>query len=274
MPYTFEDYKKNADIMRKYIGNFTPRLMLILGSGLGAMADMVEDPVKVSYKFNDRVFKSAAPGHASQFVFGRLFGKEVCIMQGRLHCYEGYTAEESAFPVRMMRLLGAESLIVTNEAGCVNSSWKRGDIMIIDDHIKFQGESPLKGHNIDELGPRFPDMSNVYSPRLKDIAREAAAEIGFGLREGIYFYSPGPQYETPAEIRAMRVLGADAVGMSTVPEVIAGRHCGMEILGFSLLTNMAAGILKQQLTEEEVLESGAEAAERFSLLIKKCIEKI
>ena len=174
----------------------------------------------------------------------------------------------------MLRLLGAETLVVTNAAGAVNTAFSAGDIMLITDHIKLFGVSPLCGPNLEEFGPRFPDMSHVYTPRLQDAARQAAAELDISLREGVYMYFPGPQYETPAEVRAARLLGADAVGMSTVPEAIVAAHCGMEVLGFTLCTNMAAGVLDQPLSSDEVIAAGQAAGPRFSALVKACLTRL
>jgi purine-nucleoside phosphorylase len=187
---------------------------------------------------------------------------------------EGYDFDDVTFPIRVMHLLGAEKLVVTNASGCVNKDWKAGELMLIADHIKFMLDSPLCGPKIPEFGPRFPDSSYNYSPALRTMAKEGAKELGIKLHEGVYMYMPGPQYETPAEIRAARILGADAVGMSTAPEVIVARHCGMEVLGLTLLTNMAAGILDQPLSEEEVLSAAANAREKFSKLVLGCLEKL
>ena len=217
---------------------------------------------------------STAPDHKGRFVFGRLAGRNVAVMQGRLHAYEGWSFADAAYPVRVLRLLGAETLIVTNAAGAVNDAFDVGDIMLITDHIKFFAMSPLTGPNVEEFGPRFPDMTHVYTPALQAVARDAAKKLDLRLQEGVYMYFPGPQYETPAEIRAARLLGADAVGMSTVPETIVAAHCGMKVLGFTLCTNMAAGVLDQPLSGEEVIEAGKVAAPRFSALVKACLEQV
>ena len=176
--------------------------------------------------------------------------------------------------MRVLRLLGCDTLIVTNAAGCVNLDWKAGDLMLIADHIKFFMESPLRGENLPEFGVRFPDASHLYTPALREMARQTARELGIGLREGVYMYFPGPQYETPAEVRAARALGADAVGMSTVPEAIVAAHCGMDVLGFTLCTNMGAGVLDQPLSSDEVLAAAATAGPRFSALVKACLARL
>ena len=273
MEYTYQQYCESAEALRSVLGEFVPRVLLVLGSGLGALGDEVEEPIFVPYETVPHMKHSTAPGHQGRFVFGRLAGQNVAVMQGRLHAYEGWSFADAAYPVRLMRLLGAETLLVTNAAGAVNDAFDVGDIMLITDHIKFFAMSPLQGENIEEFGPRFPDMSHVYTPALQETARAAAKELGIRLQEGVYMYFPGPQYETPAEIRAARILGADAVGMSTVPETITAAHCGMQVLGFTLCTNMAAGVLDQPLSGEEVIEAGKIAAPRFSALVKACLAK-
>ena len=274
MNYTFAQYKQSADYLRQRIGDFTPQVLMVLGSGLGFLGDVVENAVAVSYADIPHFKASTAPGHKGQLVFGTLRGKPVAVMQGRMHHYEGYSYEEVAYAVRVVKLLGASKLIVTNAAGCVNTAWQAGELMLITDHIKLFMESPLRGPNVEEFGVRFPDASHLYTPALQTLARSKAKALGLTLREGVYMYFPGPQYETPAEVRLARTLGADAVGMSTAPEVIVAGHCGMEVLGFTLLSNMAAGILDQPLTEEEVLEAAAAAREHFSALVLACLEEM
>lgn len=274
MTFSFSQYQESADHLRSRIGDFRPEVLMILGSGLGFMAELLEDPVCIPYGQIPHFKPSTAPGHKGQFVFGRLEGKNVAVMQGRMHYYEGYSFPEITFAVRVLRLLGAEKLIVTNAAGCINQEWNVGSLMLITDHIKLSLDSPLRGENIPEFGVRFPDASTVYTPEYQSIARKAAAELDIPLKEGVYMFFSGPQYETPAEIRAARILGADAAGMSTVPEALVARHCGMKVLGFSLLTNMAAGILDQPLCEEEVLEAAAAARDQFSKLVRKCLAEL
>ena len=274
MNYTFGQYQESAAYIRGQIGGFLPKVAMILGSGLGWLGDVVEDAIVVPYGDIPHFKASTAPGHKGQLVFGTLAGQKVAVMQGRMHHYEGYSYEEASYAVRVLRLLGCDTLIVTNAAGCVRTDWKAGDLMLITDHIKMFSESPLRGENLPQFGVRFPDASTLYTPRLRALARDVAAQQGVSLKEGVYFYCYGPQYETPAEIRAVRVLGGDAVGMSTAPEVIVAGHCGMEVLGFTLLSNMAAGILDQPLSEEEVLEAGAAAREKFSKLVLGCLEAL
>lgn len=274
MNYTFAQYQESAAAIRAKIGDFRPDVAMVLGSGLGYLGDLVEHAVAVPYGEIPHFKVSTAPGHKGQLVFGQLNGRNVAVMQGRMHHYEGYSYEEVSYAVRVLRLLGCGTLIVTNAAGCVNTGWGAGELMLITDHIKLFMESPLRGENIPEFGPRFPDASHLYTPALRELARSAAADLGLTLREGVYMYFPGPQYETPAEVRFARVAGADAVGMSTVPEVITAAHCGMQVLGFTLLSNMAAGILDQPLSEQEVLDAAAAARDHFSRLVLTCLERL
>ena len=274
MEYTFSDYQESERAIREKIGDFRPEVALVLGSGLGFLGDVVEDAVAVDYRDIPHFKVSTAPGHKGRMVLGTLRGKKVAVMQGRMHHYEGYDYKDVSYGVRVMRLLGADKLIVTNAAGCVREDWKAGDLMLITDHIKMFLESPLRGENLPEFGPRFPDASFLYTPALQELARKTAAELNIPIREGVYMYFPGPQYETPAEVRMARILGGDAVGMSTAPEVITAGPCGMEVLGFTLLTNMAAGILPRKLTEEEVLEAAEACKDKFSRLVLACLEKM
>ncbi len=274
MSYTFAQYQESADYLRGQIGTFTPKVAMILGSGLGYLGDEVEAPIRVPYGQIPHFKTSTAPGHKGQLVFGRLDGQNVAVMQGRLHPYEGYSLEEVTFAVRVLRLLGADTLIVTNAAGCVNLDWEPGDLMVIDDQIKMAMDSPLRGPNLSQFGPRFPDCSYLYTPALRQIAHEVAEEQGITLRHGVYMFWTGPHYESPAEVRAARILGADAVGMSTAPEVLVAAHCGMQVLGVSLLSNMAAGILDQPLSEEEVLIAAEAGKEKFSALIRGCLKRM
>ena len=274
MHYTFAQYQQSADYIRGKIGSFTPKVAMILGSGLGYMGDIVENPIAVPYGEIPHFKASTAPGHKGRLVFGTLEGQPVAVMQGRMHHYEGYSYEEVAYAVRVLKLLGCSTLIVTNAAGCVNMNWKAGDLMLITDQIKIFMESPLRGENLPEFGVRFPDASHLYTPALQEVARSAARELRIDLKEGVYMYFPGPQYETPAEVRFARIAGADAVGMSTAPEVIVAGHCGMQVLGFTLLSNMAAGILNQPLSEEEVLEAAEACKDKFSRLVLACLKKI
>ena len=274
MNYTFAQYQESAEYIRSKIGDFTPKAAMVLGSGLGFMGDVVKDPIVVPYGEIPHFKASTAPGHKGRLVFGTLEGQSVAVMQGRMHHYEGYSYEEVGYAVRVLRLLGCDTLIVTNAAGCVNMNWKAGDLMLITDQIKIFMESPLRGENLPQFGVRFPDASHLYTPALQQMARKTARELRIDLKEGVYMYFPGPQYETPAEVRFARMAGADAVGMSTAPEVIVAGHCGMQVLGFTLLSNMAAGILDRPLSEEEVLEAAAACRDKFSKLVLACLKQI
>ncbi len=274
MDYSFAAYQESADFLRGRIGDFVPKVLMVLGSGLGALGDEVENPIPVSYDEIPHFKASTAPGHKGRLVFGTLAGRPVAVMQGRMHHYEGYSYEEVSYAVRVLRLLGADTMIVTNAAGGVNLDFQAGELMLITDQIKIFLESPLRGPNLREFGPRFPDASYLYTPRLQQLARQQAALLNLSLREGVYMYFPGPQYETPAEVRMARLLGGDAVGMSTAPEVTVAGHCGMEVLGITLVSNMAAGILPQPLSEQEVLETAAAARAGFTALLLACLKEL
>ncbi|PAB57753.1 purine-nucleoside phosphorylase [Anaeromicrobium sediminis] len=253
---------------------YEPKIGLILGSGLGALANEIED--KEIYPYNEipNFPVSTVEGHAGQLVIGKLEGKVVVAMQGRFHYYEGYSMQEVTFPVRVMKLLGVEKLVVTNAAGAVNAEFKPGDLMIISDHLNLSGDNPLMGKNLAEFGPRFPDMSNAYDSELRGKVREIAKSLDMEIREGVYACMSGPSYETPAEVRMVRILGADAVGMSTAPEVTVAVHSGMKAVGISCMTNMAAGILDQPLDHSEVMETSAMAREKFVVLMRNIIKNI
>ncbi len=240
---------------------------LILGSGL---SDLLSPGGAVSLPYSDipGFPLSTAPGHKSEWVCGEMCGKRVCVMRGRFHAYEGYPSKDIVLPVRVMKLLGVTTLLITCATGAVNPSLRPGDLMLISDHIAFGGENPLTGENDDFFGPRFPDMSAAYSPVLREKAKSAAKAEGIDLKEGVYIRFPGPSYETPAEIRAARVLGADVVGMSTVPEVIAARHCSIDVAAIAAVTNMAAGILEKPITHEEVLRAGEAVRDKLAALIR------
>ena len=274
MSIPFVQYQESADFIRARLGGFVPKVAMVLGSGLGFLGDVVEDPIRVPYGEIPHFKVSTAPGHKGQLVFGNLRGQKVAVMQGRMHHYEGYSYEEVSYAVRVLRLLGCDTLIVTNAAGGVNLDFKAGDLMLITDQIKIFMESPLRGENLPEFGPRFPDSTHLYTPALQDLARKAAADLGIALKEGVYMYFPGPQYETPAEVRFARIAGADAVGMSTAPEVITAGHCGMQVLGFTLVSNLAAGILDQPLSEQEVLDAAEACKDKFSRLVLECLGRL
>lgn len=251
-----------------------PEIGLIMGSGLGVLGDLIEEAVVIPYNDIPHFPVSTVEGHAGDLLVGKLSGRNVVLMKGRFHMYEGYGPELTAFPVRVMKALGASSLLVTNAAGGINLNFASGNLMLISDHINLTGKNPLIGPNDNELGVRFPDMSEAYSKRLRGIASEIANEQGFSLQEGVYVGLLGPTYETPAEIRMLRALGADAVGMSTVAEVIAARHSGIEVVGISCITNMAAGILDQPLSHDEVMETAERVKSQFLGLVTALIAKM
>lgn len=261
-----EKIKESVSFISSRI-NKVPEIGMILGSGLGSLADKIEDPVKIKYEEIPHFPKSTVEGHAGQLVIGELGNKTVVAMQGRFHFYEGYNLKEVTFPVRVMIGLGVESLLVTNAAGGVNTDFEPGDLMIISDHINFTGNNPLIGENLDELGPRFVDMSMPYNREYMEIARRVASKQGLNIKEGVYMWLTGPTYETPQEVKMARILGADAVGMSTVPEVIVANHEGVKVLGISCITNMASGILDQPLNHEEVVETSMRVKDNFEKLI-------
>ena len=265
--------REAADYIRARISDL-PEIGLVLGSGWGDFAEHVEDAVHIPYTEVPGFPKTGVAGHAGEWVIGRIAGKTVAVMSGRFHYYEGHDMTTVTLPVRVMQLLGVKTLILTNAAGGVNGEYEVGDLMLISDHISMTGASPLFGPNIDELGPRFPDMTHVYDRDLRFLAHLVANGQHFRLREGVYAQMPGPCYETPAEIRMLRVLGADAVGMSTVPEAVAARHGGIKVMGISCITNMAAGVLDAPLSHGEVMEASRKAAGRVKAFLEEMIRRI
>ena len=251
--------------------DFCPKVALILGSGLGDFAESVEAADIIEYRDIPDFPCSTAPGHKGRFIFGTVSGVPAVIMQGRVHYYEGYDITDVVLPVRLMRLLGAETLILTNAAGGINENFDRGDLMVIRDHISSLVPSPLIGENIEALGTRFPDMTKIYDEKLSDAIVRLGGELGIAVREGVYIQTTGPQYETPAEIRAYRTLGADAVGMSTACEAIAAVHCGYRVCGISCISNLAAGMSGQPLTHEEVKETADRVGKDFARLLNALI---
>ncbi|WP_172250376.1 purine-nucleoside phosphorylase [Saccharibacillus deserti] len=262
-----------ADYIRSQT-QLQPEIGLILGSGLGILANLIENPVSIPYEKIPHFPVSTVEGHEGELLIGTIQGRPVVLMKGRFHMYEGYGPEVTAFPVRVMKNLGVSGLLVTNAAGGVNTSFTPGDLMLLSDHLNLTGKSPLIGPNDSALGVRFPDMSEAYSRRLRAVAKEAAAGQNFTFKEGVYAGLLGPSYETPAEIRMLRTLGADAVGMSTVSETIVARHAGLEVLGISCITNMAAGILDQPLSHDEVMETADLVKEKFLGLVLGIIPKM
>jgi len=273
MKYNYEYYKKSADYILGKV-DYVPKLAIVLGSSLGELAREIVHPIEIDYADIPNFLMSTVDSHAGKLILGELCGKKVVCMSGRFHYYEGYDFEQLTIPIRVFKLLGVQSTILTNAAGAINTSFRAGDIMIINDHIKLMGASPLRGPNIEEFGPRFFDIGNMYTKDLITIAKEASEYTDLKVHEGVYMFWGGPQFESHAEIRAMRLLGADAVGMSTVPEVLTAAHCGMPLLALSLLTNMAAGILKQPVSSEEVGETAALVSERFVRYLKEIVERM
>ncbi|MFD2702480.1 purine-nucleoside phosphorylase [Paenibacillus shunpengii] len=248
-----------------------PEIGLILGSGLGILAELIEDAVAIAYEDIPHFPVSTVEGHVGELLIGNIQGRPVVMMKGRFHMYEGYGPEVTAFPVRVMKEIGVEKMLVTNAAGGVNTNYHAGDLMIISDHLNLTGRNPLVGPNEPAFGVRFPDMSEAYSGRLRNLAKTTAEAQGFNIQEGVYAGLLGPNYETPAEIVMLRKLGADAVGMSTVAEVIVARHTGIEVLGISCITNMAAGILDQPLSHDEVMETAEQVKGKFLGLVMALI---
>lgn len=268
-----KNIKEAADFILSK-SKYKPQIGLILGSGLGAIADQIEDAEYYSYNELPNFPVSTVEGHAGRLVIGKFQGKEVVAMQGRFHFYEGYNMSQVTFPVRVMKLIGVETVIVTNAAGAVNTSYKPGDLVLINDHINFSGTNPLIGGNLSDFGTRFPDMSEAYNKELRAKVREIANGLGIELKDGVYAMFTGPTYETPAEVKMARIMGADAVGMSTVPEVIIANHSGMKVIGISCMTNMAAGILEQPLNHQEVMETSEMVREKFINLMTNVIKEV
>ena len=269
------NYYEMAQTAANYIKGIIkdkPEIGIILGSGLGPLANEIVNPIEIDYKSIPGFPVSTVEGHAGKLVFGTLEGKKVLAMKGRFHYYEGYDSQQVVLPVRVMKLLGIDNLLVTNAAGGLNTAFSAGALMLIKDHISFFAPAALRGANVSEFGVRFPDMSEAYSKELIGMAKEVAASKGVPVFEGVYAFAQGPMYETPAEIRALGVLGADAVGMSTVLEVMTARHASMNVLGISCITNMAAGILNQKLDHEEVMETAKKVEKGFVSLAKGIIE--
>lgn len=273
MEYSLEYYKKSADYIRARAEG-EPEIAIVLGSALGPFADRIEDRTEIDYADIPNFLVSTVSGHAGKLIFGTVAGRRVVCMSGRFHFYEGYDFEQLAIPVRVMKLLGAKKLILTNAAGAINTDYKPGDVVIIKDHIKLFGASPMRGENIPEFGPRFFDISKLYTPELRAAALKAAKSSPLTVHEGVYFYFSGPQFETPAEIRAARILGGDLAGMSTVTEALTAAHCGMPVLAMSVVTNMAAGVLDQPLSGEKVESAGASVAAPFSDFMTEIVKNI
>lgn len=268
-----ERVKKTVEYIQKKT-ELRPEIAVVLGSGLGAFAEELEDAAVIPYGEIPNFMVATAPGHNGHLVIGRMCGKEILCMQGRFHYFEGYDLKDVVYPIRVMKMLGIQKLVVTNSCGGIDLTFNPGDLMLIEDHINLLGNNPLIGSNEEEFGVRFTDMSEAYNKEIRDVIQSAAGELGIELKKGIYCAYTGPTYETPAEIRMMRGMGASAVGMSTVPEVITANHCGIKVAAISCITNMAAGILPQALSSEEVIETADRVKETFMALLKKTMENL
>ncbi|MCT2537449.1 purine-nucleoside phosphorylase [Aquibacillus koreensis] len=269
----YNQVQEAATFIEKQLDN-KPSVGLILGSGLGVLAEEIQNPTTIPYDAIPHFPVSTVEGHKGQLVLGELEGKQVIAMQGRFHFYEGYAMEQVTFPVRVMKQLGVEHLFVTNAAGGINERFQAGDLMLITDHINNMGTNPLIGPNEENIGARFPDMSEAYNKGLINHAKQCANELALKVQEGVYVGNTGPSYETGAEVRMLRTLGGDAVGMSTVPEVIIANHAGLKVLGISCISNMAAGILDQPLSHDEVMETTEKVREDFLRFVKKIIQTL
>lgn len=270
MHKNIDKIQEAADYIRSKLAG-KPEIAIILGSGLGPIVDAIKQPCELDYGDIPGFPVTTVPGHAGKLVYGTLGGRRVLAMKGRFHLYEGYDISQVVFNIRVFKLLGISDLLVTNAAGGINTDFKPGDLMLITDHISFFAPSPLRGVNFEEFGTRFPDMCNAYDSGMIRAAREAAKIEGFELREGVYAFAQGPMFETPSEVKALRILGADAVGMSTVPEVITAHHSGMRVLGISCITNMAAGVIGQPLNHREVMDTAKQIEDKFSSFVTRIV---
>ena len=268
---TYESIQNMLEQVRKKT-DFVPEIALVLGSGLGGFADSIGKEAEIPYSAIEGFPVSTVSGHEGKFIFGKVGGVKIAAMQGRVHYYEGYSMDEVVLPIRLLKLMGAEKLILTNAAGGINPAFESGDLMIIKDHIASFVPSVLRGTNIDELGVRFPDMSSIYDSELIRDIKKSAAEVGINIKEGIYLQTAGPNYESCAEVQMFKILGADAVGMSTACEAIAANHMGMKICGISCISNLAAGIAKHPLTHAEVKETADRVSGQFKKLITELIK--
>ena len=272
--FKYEDYQKSAEYIKNKIEGKNPKIAIILGSGLGVLAEEFEEKIVIKYDEIPNFPVSTVAGHAGELIIGKLNGVEVLAMNGRFHYYEGYDLKVATFPVRVFKLLGIEKLIVTNAAGGINTDFAAGDFMVINDYLSFFAESVLRGANLEEFGERFIDMSETFdkdlSAKLKDVIQKHTGKA----HEGVYAYMKGPTFESPAEIRALRIMGADAVGMSTVPEAVVAHHCNMDCVAVSCITNMAAGVLDEKLSHEDVNKTAKMVKDKFKEIIKEFVEII
>ena len=272
--FNYEKYKESADYIKEKIGDLNPKIAIILGSGLGVLKEEFEEKIVIKYNEIPNFPVSTVEGHAGELIIGKLNGKEIIAMNGRFHYYEGYDLKETTFPERVFKLIGIEKLIITNAAGGVNKEYIAGDFMVINDYLSFFAESVLRGKNLEEFGDRFPDMSETFDKDLTKKLKEVINKYTGRAQEGVYAYMKGPTFETPAEIRALRILGADAVGMSTVPEAVIAHHCGIKCVGVSCITNMAAGVLDEKLSYDDVKQTAEKVKTKFKEIIKEYISII
>lgn len=273
MNSAYAQAKAAADYVISRAG-FCPDIAVVLGTSLGSFAERIIDPVVIDYRDIPHFLISTAPSHAGKLVLGTVAGKKIACMAGRFHHYEGYSYQELSRSIRMLHCLGVKAAILTNAAGAINTSYKPSDVMVIRDHIKLFGDSPLLGENAEEFGPRFPDISNAYSKAFRKLALECAKDTELTVHEGVYFFFPGPQFESPSEIRAARLLGGDAAGMSTVPEVITAAHCGMPVLGLSVMVNMAAGVLEDLVSIDEINKVSSFISVHFTDYLEKILQRM
>lgn len=272
--FSYEKYQESANYIKKKMDGLNSRIAIILGSGLGVLKDEFEEKIVIKYNEIPNFPVSTVEGHAGELIVGKLNGKEIIAMNGRFHYYEGYDLKETTFPERVFKILGVEKLIITNAAGGVNKEYVAGDFMVINDYLSFFAESVLRGKNLEEFGDRFPDMSETFDKDLSNKLKEVINKHTGRAQEGVYAYMKGPTFETPAEIRALRVLGADAVGMSTVPEAVVAHHCGIKCVGVSCITNMAAGVLDEKLSYDDVKQTAEKVKIKFKEIVKEYISII
>jgi len=272
-PSIYQKIREAVDAIKSRT-SISPQIGIILGSGLGSVTDQITDAVSIPYTEIPHFHGTSVEGHAGRMVVGNFHGVPTVFLEGRFHFYEGYSMEEVVFPTRTVCGLGIQTLVLTNAAGGVNTRYRAGDVMIIEDHLNLMGENPLKGPNLAQLGPRFPDLSEAYSKSCVEIFKTAAKDLGIEVHQGVYAGLLGPTYETPAEIRMYRTLGADAVGMSTVPESIAANHLGVRVCGLSCITNLAAGLSPQKLSHEEVIENGRKGAQKLKKILEASVQKL
>ena len=272
--FKYEDYVKSANFIKEKIGDKQPKIAIVLGSGLGVLKEEIKNRVVIDYKDIPNFPVSTVKCHAGELIIGTLSGKDIIAMNGRFHYYEGYNLQEVTFPIRVFKLLGIETLILTNAAGGINLEFNQGDLMVIKDYISFFSESALISPNILQFGERFPDMSNTFNKSLRKQLLNIIYNNTGVAREGVYAYMKGPNYETPSEIKALGILGADAVGMSTVPEAIVAHHCKIKTVAVSCITNMAAGVLDRKLSHKEVMETSERIKDKFIKIIKEFVEEL